>query len=157
MEKKIFVICDNIRSAENVGSVFRTADAFGIERIYLCGITPIPVSIGRKLGTDKIAKTALGAEKTVPWEYARQTWRAVEQLKEQGARAVALEQSAKSVPLKDFRPKFPLALVVGNEIKGISVSVLDRCDAIIEIPMQGEKESLNAAVAFGIAAYAFTA
>jgi len=153
LANEVFVVVENIRSAENVGSLFRTADALGIQKIFLCGITPIPISIGRKPGTDKIAKTALGAEQTVAWEYASQTWRVAEQLKRKGVRVVALEQSPKSIALQKFEPKFPLALALGNEVNGVSSAVLKRCDNVVEIPMRGQKESLNVAVAFGIAAY----
>ncbi len=148
MKPRFYVICDNIRSLENIGSLFRTADALAVDKIFLCGITGKPPS-------HKISKTALGAEKTVPWEYHKQTWRLVKQLKSQGIFVVALEQTKKSILLGSAsrRIKFPLALVIGHEVKGVSSSVLKLADAIIEIPMFGQKESLNVAVAFGIAGY----
>ncbi|MBI2578053.1 MAG: TrmH family RNA methyltransferase [Candidatus Wildermuthbacteria bacterium] len=149
MEKEFFVIVDNVRSLENVGSIFRTADAFGATKIFLCGITGIPHGKG-----DKISKTALGAEQWIPWEYHKQTWRVVEKMKRARVFIAALEQTSKSVPLDKFIPRFPLALVVGNEVEGVSSSVLERADACVEIPMSGKKESLNVAVAFGIAAHA---
>ncbi|HZX49669.1 MAG TPA: RNA methyltransferase [Candidatus Paceibacterota bacterium] len=144
--KPFFVVLDNIRSAENVGSIFRTADALVVDKIFLCGITPTPAH-------EKVGKTALGAEKTVVWEYHKQTWRLLEKLKEQGVFIAALEQTKKSVSLEKFKPKFPLALVLGHEVKGVSPSVLRLANAIVEIPMLGQKESLNVAVAFGIAGY----
>ncbi len=141
-----FVVLDNIRSLENVGSIFRTADALAVDKVFLCGISGKPSS-------SKISKTALGAEKVVPWEYRKQTWRLVEQLKAQGVFVAALEQTKRSIFLPGFKPRFPLALVIGHEVKGVSASVLSGADAIIAIPMRGQKESLNVAVAFGIAAY----
>lgn len=146
MKNEMYVVVDNIRSLENVGSVFRTSDALGITKIFLCGISPTP-------DNGKLAKTALGAEKTVSWEHHKQTWRLLEKLKEQGVSIVAAEQTLKSIALEKFKPQFPLALVVGHEVKGVSPSSLRLADAIVEIPMRGQKESLNVAVAFGIAAY----
>ena len=140
------MICDNIRSLENVGSIFRTADALAVDKVFLCGISGKPPS-------HKISKTALGAEKTVPWEYHKQTWRLLARLKKQGVFIAALEQTENSISLEKFSPKFPLALVIGHEAKGVSASVLALADAIIEIPMRGQKESLNVAVAFGIVGY----
>jgi len=145
-KKKFYVICDNIRSLENIGSIFRTADAFGADKIFLCGICGIPPN-------DKISKTALGAEKTIPWEYAKQTGRLIDKLKKEKINIIALEQDEKSIDCRKFKPVFPLALIVGNEVKGISKPILKKCDKIIEIPMLGEKESLNVSVSFGIAGY----
>jgi len=144
--KDFFVICDNIRSLENIGSIFRTADALGVAKIYLCGISGTPPN-------HKIAKTALGAEKTIPFEYHKQTWRLVEKLKQQKVFVVSLEQSLKAVVYTKFKPTFPLALVIGNEVKGISKKVLLQSDKIIYLPMKGKKESLNVSVAFGVAGY----
>lgn len=146
MRNQLFVVCDNIRSSENIGSIFRTSDALAVDKIFLCGISPTPEN-------EKVAKTALGAEKTVAWEFHKQTWRLLEQLKKQGVFIVAVEQTSNSIALEKSKPKFPLALIIGNEVKGISPSVLKRADAIIEIPMHGTKESLNVSVAFGIAGY----
>ena len=140
------MICDNIRSLENVGSIFRTADALAVDKVFLCGISGKPPS-------HKISKTALGAEKTVPWEYHKQTWRLLARLKKQGVFIAALEQTENSISLEKFSPRFPLALVIGHEVKGVSASVLALADAIIEITMLGQKESLNVAVAFAIAGY----
>ena len=141
-----YVICDNIRSLYNVGSIFRTCDALGVTKIYLCGITGKP---GQK-GIDKVA---LGAEKVVPWEHHWHAWRVVDSLKKKSVKIVALEQTEKSVDIKKFHPKFPLALIIGNEVSGVSPSLLKRADIVVEIPMKGVKESINVAVAFGIAAY----
>ena len=144
--KEFYVICDNIRSLENIGSIFRTADAVGVKKIFLCGISGTPPN-------HKIVKTALGAEKTVPFEYHKQTWRLIEMLKQNKIFVVALEQDKKAIDYRTFKPKFPLALIVGNEVRGISQKILRRADAIISLPMRGKKESLNVAVAFGVAAY----
>ena len=141
-----YVICDNIRSLENVGSIFRTADALGVAKIFLCGITGTPPN-------DKIGKTALGAEKTIPFEYHKQTWRLIKKLKKEKIYIVALEQAPKSVLYTKFKAKFPLALVIGNEVKGISKKILGQADRIIYLPMAGKKESLNVSVAFGVAGY----
>jgi len=149
MKKSLFIICDNIRSLYNVGSIFRTADAFGARKIFLCGITGTPLQNGLK-------KVSLGAENAVAWEHAKHAWRVVEKLKKQGVFCIALEQVPGSADLKKFKPKFPCALVVGNEVRGVSPQVLKRCDAVVEIPMAGTKESLNVSVAFGIAAYKIT-
>lgn len=145
-KKEFFVICDNIRSLENVGSIFRTADALGASKIFLCGITGQPPE-------PKIAKTALGAEKTIPFEYHKQTWRLIEKLQAEGITVVALEQDKKSIDYRKFKPKFPMALVVGHEVRGVSKSVLEKVNRIIHLPMNGKKESLNVSVAFGIAGY----
>lgn len=146
MKHRFYVVCDNIRSLENIGSLFRTADALAVDKIFLCGISGSPPS-------HKISKTALGAEKTVPWEYHKQTWRLLKQLKAQGIFVLTLEQTKHSISLENFKPQFPLALVVGHEVRGVASSALKLADGIIEIPMFGQKESLNVAVAFGIAGY----
>ena len=144
--KPFYIILDNIRSLENVGSMFRTSDAMGVSKIFLCGITGSPPR-------DKISKTALGAEKSVPFEYYSHTWRLIEKLKKEGVQIVCLEQTKNSIPYNKFKPKFPIALVVGNEVKGISNAILNRADRVIDISMKGKKESLNVAVAFGVAGF----
>ncbi|NQV00815.1 MAG: TrmH family RNA methyltransferase [Parcubacteria group bacterium] len=141
-----YVICDNIRSLENIGSIFRTSDALGVDKIFLCGICGKPPH-------PKISKTALGAEKNIPWEYHWQIWRVIEKLKKEKVLIVALEQTKKSLLYTKFKPKFPLALVIGNEIKGVSSCVLKKADKIVHLPMLGKKESLNVSVSFGIAGY----
>ena len=141
-----YIICDNIRSLENIGSIFRTADALGVNKIYLggiCGQPPHP----------KIAKTALGAEENIPWQHHWQVWRIIEKLQKEKVLVVALEQTKNSLLYTRFKPKFPLALVIGSEIKGVSPAVLKRADQIIHLPMFGQKESLNVAVSFGVAGY----
>ncbi len=146
MNQGFYIICDNLRSLQNIGSIFRTADALGVDKIYLGGICGCPPN-------DKISKTALGAEKNIPWEHHWQTWRLVDKLKNQKVRIIALEQDSQSIDYRKFKPCFPLALVIGNEVKGISQGVLKRADQIIELPMAGRKESLNVAVSFGAIGY----
>ena len=145
-KNNLAVVCHNIRSAYNVGSVFRTADGAGVAKIYLTGYTPAPPHPG-------ISKTALGAEKIVEWEKFAKLDTAIEKLKKEKFKIIALEQSKKSVPLVSFKSKGNVALILGNEVRGVSPAVLRKCDEVIEIPMRGEKESLNVSVAFGIAAY----
>jgi tRNA G18 (ribose-2'-O)-methylase SpoU len=150
MTKQLYVIAHNIRSLHNVGSIFRTADALGITKIYLTGYTGTPPD-------PKIAKVALGAEQFVPWQKAVSAVRVIKKLKQEqpNLRIVALENNVKRQikPLDQYEPKFPLVLLVGEETKGLSKSLLDLADDIIEIPMKGSKESLNVSVALGIAAH----
>ena len=145
-QNKFHVICDDIRSLYNVGSIFRTADALSIEKIWLCGITGTPEQKGMQ-------KVSLGAENSVAWEHASSAWRVAEKLRKQGFQIVALELTKTSQDVKLFKPKFPVALIVGNEVDGVSETLLKRSDVVIHIPMKGIKESLNVSVAFGIACY----
>ncbi len=146
MDRSFYLICDNLRSLQNIGSIFRTADALAVDKIYLTGICGCPPH-------PKISKTALGAEKAVPWEHDWQIWRLVDKLKREKIKIVVLEQTKQSIDYRRFKPDFPLALVIGNEVKGVSPSVLKRADQIIKLPMLGKKESLNVAVSFGIIGY----
>lgn len=141
----ITVVLDNIRSCNNIGSVFRTSDALLIEKVVLCGITATPPN-------KEIHKTALDAEKSVPWEYFEETEHAVLRLKESGYRVFAVEQVENSVMLPDFVPEKgqKYALVFGNEVKGVQQSVIDLCDGAIEIPQYGTKHSFNVSVSAGI-------
>jgi len=141
----MIIILDNVRSLSNTGSVFRTADAFRAEAIYLCGITGTPPH-------REINKTALGATESVPWEYYAGTIEPVVKLREKGYRIVAIEQVEGSVSLADFRlaPGEKYAIIFGHEINGISQEVIDLCDACVEIPQFGTKHSLNIAVTAGI-------
>lgn len=142
-----FVIVHNIRSLYNVGSIFRTAECFGIDKLYLTGYTGTPKN-------PRLGKTALGAERIVPWEHRRQLQPLLKRLRAAGIMVVALENHvASSIPLRHFTPRFPLALLLGEEVGGINRKFLPLCDRILEIPLSGHKESLNVAVAFGIAAY----
>lgn len=156
MENEFYLILNDIRSAYNVGAIFRTADGSGVAKIYLCGYTPSPAEDTKikKTQADKmIEKTALGAEKTVPWEKWEDIADLVDELKRKGILIAALEKTENATELKKFEKKFPLALILGNEVEGVSGGLLASCDEIISIPMRGSKESLNVSVAAGIAMY----
>ena len=140
------VVLNNIRSLHNVGAIFRTADGVGVEKLWLCGITGYPPQSG-------IAKTALGAEESVPWEYSADVVGVVSRLKADGYEIVILEQAEGAVLYEEYRPKRPVCLVVGNEVDGVSDQIVDLCDQAVEIRMLGIKNSLNVAVAFGVAAF----
>ena len=144
---KIYVICHNIRSRHNVGSIFRTADAAGVSKIFLCGITPAPPH-------PNIEKVSLGAENFVAWEKCKETWRVMDELKKEGVEIISLEQAKGAVSLNDLKfVKKSVALILGEEVRGLPKTILDRSDKIIQIPMRGKKESLYVLVAFGIAVY----
>ncbi len=153
MNKQVsFLVLLNIRSAQNVGSLFRTADAAGISKIYLVGYTPDPVDRFNRPRAD-VAKASLGAEKTVAWEHVKTVSPLLKKLKGQGVQLVAVEQSESSVDYKKIKPQFPVAFILGNEVEGISKNVLSKVDLVAEIPMAGKKESLNVSVAGGIALF----
>ena len=139
-------VLNDIRSLYNVGSIFRTADGAGVEKIWICGITGHPPDT-------QISKTALGAEGEVPWEYRRDAREVLRELKLRGYKIVFLEQLAESIPYQDFYPSGPVCLVLGNEISGVSDELVALCDETLEIEMAGLKNSLNVAVAFGIVGY----
>ena len=141
----VVLVLDNVRSLHNVGAVFRTADAFALEKIYLCGVTGQPPH-------REITKTALGSTESVAWEHAPTTLGAVLQLQAAGYQLVAVEQTTASVPLPQFQPApgQPLALVLGNEVFGVDDEVLALCAAAVEIPQLGTKHSLNVSVAAGV-------
>ncbi len=145
------VVLDNVRSALNVGSVFRTADSFGLSEVVLCGITATPPS-------REIHKTALGAELSVPYRYFEKTTSAIEDLKNNGFEIVAVEQAFNSVDLKDFKccEGKNYAFVMGNEVDGVSREVLSICDKIVEIEQKGIKKSLNVSVAAGVVLWRVT-
>ena len=142
----IVLVLDNVRSLNNVGSAFRTADAFRIEKIFLCGITGTPPH-------RDIQKTALGATESVEWEYCLNTMEAVNKLKSLGYQISALEQVERSKMLNDFEPQEGqrYALIFGNEVFGVQEEVLNACDVVLEIPQLGTKHSLNISVSIGIA------
>lgn len=146
----IAVVLDNIRSAHNVGSAFRSSDAFKIDRIWLCGICATPPSA-------EIHKSALGAEDSVPWTYAADTLEAVRALKAEGYTVVSVEQTVRSVSLNAFRPEpgTKYALVFGNEVDGVRQDVVDACDFSLEIPQWGTKHSLNVSVSVGVVLWHF--
>lgn len=148
-KKDIRVLLHNIRSAHNVGAIFRTADALGVSRIYLSGYTPTPLD--RFLRPAKeIAKTALGAELTIPWEHATSPAKFLRVSKKEGYRVVGVELDPRAIDYKTYTSGEHTLIVMGNEVRGLSKSLRDACDTLIEIPMRGKKESLNVATAFGI-------
>lgn len=143
-KNRIILVLDNVRSLNNVGSAFRTADSFLIEAVYLCGVTGVPPN-------KDIEKTALGATETVSWKYFKTTLEAVAELKAAGYYIASVEQAKQSVMLNRFqKPSKPLALIAGNEVYGVEQEVIDQSDACIEIPQFGTKHSLNVAVSVGI-------
>ncbi len=141
----VVVVLDHVRSLYNVGSVFRTADAFRMAGVCLCGITATPPNV-------EIHKTALGAEDSVEWRYFEKTEEAVEQLQREGYAVLAIEQCEGSTPLQDFVPQADgrYAIVLGNEVRGVGQSVVDLCDGCLEIPQFGTKHSMNVSVTAGI-------
>lgn len=147
--QKVAVLLHNIRSAHNVGSIFRTADAAGISRVYLSGYTPTPIDRFGRPQKD-IAKTALGAQKSLAWTYAKRPDAFLKALRADGWDIIALEQSAHSQDYRNLTLKRPTLVIVGNEVRGVSPALLKKCDAVLEIPMRGKKESLNVSVAAGI-------
>lgn len=146
----LIVVLDNVRSLHNVGSIFRTGDAFAIEGVFLCGITSTPPHA-------EIHKTALGAENTVNWEYFEDTHLAVNKLKNDGYTVFAIEQAVGStfLPTLELDNTKKYAVVLGNEVKGVQQSIVDQCDGCIEIPQYGTKHSLNVSVTGGIISWEF--
>ena len=144
-ESGIVIVLDNVRSAHNTGSAFRTADAFGVDKVFLGGITPVPPS-------PDLRKVALGAEEVVPCEHVQDVVELVKRLKADGYTVVAVEQTVNSVKLDAFRrePGAKYALVFGNEVDGVQQAVVDACDFSLEIPQQGTKHSLNVSVSVGV-------
>lgn len=144
-ESGLVVVLDNIRSAHNVGSAFRTSDSFKIDRIYLCGICAVPPSA-------EIHKSALGAEDSVEWEHYDRTMDAVERLRSEGYTIVSVEQTEKSIMLDGFKPEKgrKYALIFGNEVSGVDQTVVDASDFALEIPQYGTKHSLNVSVSVGV-------
>jgi tRNA G18 (ribose-2'-O)-methylase SpoU len=146
------VLLDNIRSAWNVGSILRSADGFGFTQAYLCGITPTP-------DNEAVTKTSLGAEDSVPWSYHKDAVKLVRGLKAEGWIVCALEEEARALSISELsasRFTGETVLILGNEVTGVDPELLELCDDIVYIRMRGEKKSFNVAIAFGIAAYAFT-
>ena len=157
---KIALIVHNVRSAHNVGSILRSADGFGIDRVFLTGYTPYPHADNdvrlphiAKRASSKIAKTALGAEESVKWKYCSDIKALLRQLRNQGFIIAALEQTAESANLADFQPRQPTALIVGSEVGGIYKNILLAADSKVSIPMLGAKDSFNVAVAAAVALY----
>ncbi len=143
----IYVVLNSIRSSYNVGSIFRTSDGAMIEKLYLCGYTPYPPN-------KQVLKTALGSTESVKWEHVDDAVELVKKLKSNGVKICALEQTNKSIPYYNVKSNnFPLCLIVGNEITGVSQELIDLCDFAIDIPQYGIKQSLNVAVAYGISVF----
>jgi 23S rRNA (guanosine2251-2'-O)-methyltransferase len=142
----VALLLDNVRSMYNVGAFFRTADAAGCEKIYLCGITGRPPKKG-------IAKTALGSQDAVPWEHRADALSAIGELRGRGYEIAAIETSASAVDLFDWKPAFPVCILFGHEVDGLCAAVLEECDTRVRIPMLGRKHSLNVATAGGVVVY----
>jgi len=158
---EITLVLHDIRSIHNVGSIFRTAEGFGVKKIYLSGYTPSPdngLPHVRKKIADRLHKTALGAEKLVSNEYVNDIFVLIDDLRKSGYKIVGLEQDERSIKLSDYKidKNVKIALLLGEEVKGITTELRDKCDELVEIPMFGKKESFNVAVATGIALYELT-
>jgi tRNA G18 (ribose-2'-O)-methylase SpoU len=149
---EVHVLLHDIRSTHNVGSIFRTSDALGVKKIYLSGFSPAPIDRFKKPRKD-IAKVALGAEKSIEWEEVSSPEVLIKKLKKEGFEIIGLEQSPKSVDYKKIKISKPTLFVVGAEVTGIEKKLLSLCDVVAEIPMMGDKESLNVSVAFGVAMF----
>ncbi|QQG38001.1 MAG: RNA methyltransferase [Candidatus Kaiserbacteria bacterium] len=146
---EIAILLHNVRSTHNVGSIFRTADAAGVSKVYLSGFTPAPIDrFGRP--QKEIAKTALGAEQFIPWQKSASAESVIATLRKSGWRIVGVEQDPRSKDYRKLKPKGRVLYVFGNEVRGLSPKLRERCDTLIEIPMRGKKESLNVAVAAGV-------
>lgn len=145
------VILDNIRSAHNVGSIFRTSDGAGVSKIYLLGYTPLPIDrFGRVV--DEIKKTSLGASEVIKWEHINNedTSMLLKRIKSDGFQVVAIEQTKDSIEIQNFSPTNQVAYIFGNEVEGVAKELIEQSDEVVEIPMQGQKESLNVSVTAGI-------
>ena len=145
----ISILIENIRSVHNVGSIFRSADGFGAEKIYLTGYTAHPPR-------EDLHKTALGAEDAVPWEYFENPMDAVKKIKKKGMSLILIEQTKQSQSIYEIEWKFPLCFIVGNEVSGVSEELSSLSDIQVELPMRGVKQSLNVSVAVGVAGYEFS-
>jgi tRNA G18 (ribose-2'-O)-methylase SpoU len=149
IKKQNYIILPNIRSSFNVGSIFRTADAVGISKIFLVGYTPCPMDKFKRPNKE-IAKTALGAEKTVKWEHSDDIFPLLEKLKKDGFQIIAIEQAENSTDYKTVKLKDKNVFVFGSEVGGLEKEILEKCDIVAEIPMLGKKESLNVSVSAGV-------
>ncbi len=152
MVTQIHLLLHDIRSTHNVGAIFRTADATGVKKIYVSGITPAPIDRFGRARPD-ISKASLGAEKTVEWESISDVKDLIKNLKKEKFQIVAVEQDKRSLDYRELKKKENILIIVGNEVDGVDKEVLDLCDEIVEIPMLGKKESLNVSVATGVVLY----
>jgi len=146
MNKDLYIIAHNIRSLYNIGTIFRTADALGVQKLFLTGYSGYPP---RK----EISKVALGAEESVPWQHYQSLNYLIKKLKKEQINIIALETDQDSLNYLDYQPNFPLALIVGNEVRGLSSKILKNIEQKIFLPMQGLKESLNVGIALAVAGY----
>lgn len=153
MVSQIHLLLHNIRSTHNVGAIFRTADAVGVKKIYISGYTPAPIDRFGRARSD-ISKASLGAENTVEWENISDVKKLIKSLKKEKFNIVGIEQDKRSIDFRKSKVKGNVLVIVGNEVDGIDKDTLDLCDYILEIPMLGQKESLNVSVATGIVLYA---
>ncbi len=151
-KKDLILVLPNIRSAINVGAIFRTADAVGISKIYLTGYTPRPNDKFGRIQKD-IAKSALGAETWIPWEYKKSLSLLINQLKKEGYLIVAIEQDKKATDYRKIKIKNKTTFILGPEVSGLDKNILKKCDLVAEIPMKGQKESLNVSVACGVSLF----
>jgi len=151
-KNEVFILLHDIRSVHNVGSMWRTANAAGVTKIFLSGYTPLPID---RFGRERkdFAKVALNSQKTVAWEYIENPINLIKRLEKEGFHIVAIEQTKNSVDYKKVKIKKPVLFLVGNEVEGIPQKLLNLADTVAEIPMRGDKESLNVSVAFGIALF----
>lgn len=147
-----YLILENIRSAYNVGAIFRTADGAGVSKIFLVGYTPTPLDRFGRI-QQEIEKTSLGASEVIPWEQHQLSRGVIDKLKAEGVEVVAVEQSANAKPLREFNVPEKVVYILGNEVDGVSAETALASDTIVEIPMLGTKESLNVSVAAGIVLY----
>jgi len=156
INRDLFLVLHNIRSAYNVGAILRTADGAGVKKVYLSGYTCCPKNnekIQESKAEKMIAKTALGAEKSVSWEKVEDLSKLMDKFRKEKITIVSLEKTQGAIDLKKFKPQFPSVLLVGNEVEGVPEEILKISDKVISIPMRGKKESLNVSVATGIAVY----
>jgi len=151
-QEEICILLHNIRSAHNVGAIFRTADALGVKQIFLSGYTPLPLDRFER-PVREIAKTALGAEKTIPWTAIAEPNMMMSELKELGYEIVGVEQDSRAIDYREYHIGARTLFLVGNEVLGLSPKLRDKCDTLLEIPMRGKKESLNVAVSLGVALF----
>ena len=151
--REIRLLLDNIRSVHNVGSIFRTAEAGGVSMIYCLGTTPLPVDRFNNPRKD-LVKVALGAEKLIPWQSVKNGKKLIESLKKEGFKILALEQAPGSIDYRNVKKFNKVLIILGNEVVGVSKKLLDLADIVAEIPMKGQKESLNVSVAVGIMIFA---
>lgn len=149
---EVVVLLHDIRSTHNVGSIFRTADTLGVNKVFISGYTPTPLDKFGRARKD-IAKVALGAEKTILWEYIDEPIKFIKKIKKGGFQIVGIEQSKDSKDYKKVKIENKVLFIVGNEVGGMDNNMIDLCDVVAEIPMKGEKESLNVSVAFGVALF----